>query len=243
MSLAIKPIYSNRRVITISYYSDSNGQLRGKIPLYCTDPNAGVSCNAVFHAWRPRKHAPHAFARFFCPTHKCYFTGYPKGYMPFGRRQLVLVSPAGIDIESGEKGIDAWNDTAFGALSDASSGRLWPLSSGGNKAWYAHFGREPYGVLRTQKRHIKGALHLFALAENQVAERPHVVAELRINLSDIIDLTKRARDGPKVVIDSVKGAEILRIIGKPCGNLFSGICRLGLARRYWGPAGHSNPDK
>ena len=241
MSLALKSHYVGRRVVTARYFADADGYLRPMRPFGCAALEKSGTCHVIFHGWRERKVGPgFALAIFYCVPHCCCFTAYPEGWMPYGRRPMIIVTPTGLDITMPASGADAWNDTAFGAVSDAGMGRFWPKSSGDHKEWAARFGREAYGVLRTQVRHLSGANQLFALEMDLVKEQPRVAALLNINLSDIVATFRRARDGPKLKVAGQMGVELLSTVGQPRRRLLPGVVRLGSDRQYWGPPDSSN---
>jgi len=155
--------------------------------------------------------------------------------LPFGRRVVVDIAHSGHDVFVAEASDTGWTDTAFGASADAAAGAIWPLSHAGFGAWRDRHGRDPYGVARTQKRHIAGANALFALTPDFLADRATVVAALGIDLADIVVASGRVRDGPELVAEKKKGAAILSALGRPNRLLLSGIIRLGVDREYWGP--------
>lgn len=134
-----------------------------------------------------------------------------------------------------ESGVDAWTETAFGASVDAAARVLWPVSHAESGMWRAEHGRDPYGVARTQRRHIAGVNALLALTPRLESERATVVAVLGVDLADISVAAGRVRDGPEVVVEGEKGAAILSAFGRPSRRLLSGINRLGVDREYWGP--------
>jgi len=148
---------------------------------------------------------------------------------------VVVVSHTGFDVDGHDVGLDAWTETAFGASSDAASGCRWPHSAAEVVAWRRQHEREPYGVARTQRRHIKGINTLFALTAEHAARQASVVAAIGVNLSDVVQAAGRVRDGPPLLAEGKKGAAILNTLGAPRRRLLSGICRLGVDREYWGP--------
>jgi hypothetical protein len=132
-------------------------------------------------------------------------------------------------------GLDAWTETAFGASADAAVQVRWPLSHADDGAWRAEYGREPYGVARTQRRHVAAVNVLLALTPQLASERATVVAALGVDLAAITQAAGRVRDGPELVAEGEKGAAILSALGRPGRRLLAGINRLGIDREYWGP--------
>lgn len=236
MSLARKRIYASLRVVVSPYLIDSLGCLRPTRPLVCPLAMGGPPCKIESHGWRRRKCGPgYPLALCYCNTHELSFTVYPPSWPPFGRRPVVDVSPAGHDVVVGAAPADPWTDTAFGAATDAAAHVIWPQSHADDGAWRAAYGREPYGTARTQRRHIAGINALFALTPKLDAERPTVVAALGLDLADIVVAAGRVRDGPELVAEGAKGADLLRALGTPRRRLLAGILRLGVDREYWGP--------
>ena len=193
-------------------------------------------CVITFHQWRARKCGPgFALAAFRCAAHACFFTAYPDSWLPFGRRPMVVVMPSGLDVSGMDSSTKSWIETAFGAAVDAESGSFWPKSASEHREWSIRFGREAYGVKRTQARHVIGINRLFAFDGDLVSEQPRVAASLGVDLADIVTITQRARDGPALRAAGEKGVGLLNTIGLPCRRILPGFIRLGSDRRYWGP--------
>jgi len=234
--LAYKPVYSSRPFLTAPYLVGRLGALRPARPNRCPAGPTTYTCVISWHGWRHRKCGPgYPLAKGRCPAHDCTFTIYPPGWSPYGRRRIVVVSHAGFDVEDHDAGLDAWTETAFGASSDADAGCRWPHSAAEVVAWRRRHEREPYGVARTQRRHIKGINTLFALTAEHAARQASVVAAIGVNLSDVVQAAGRVRDGPPLLAEGKKGAAILNTLGAPRRRLLAGICRLGVDREYWGP--------
>jgi len=172
MSLARKPTYA--------LCASSPSLISSIYTVVCVrNTQVAARCSCVkalsnsLHRWRTRKcGVEHPLACFICAEHDCSFTVYPPGWLPFGRRPVVHVTASGFDVGGLEEGVEAWNETAFGAAVDAGAKRLWPVTAGGSKEWEERYSREPYGVRRTQARHVKGVLVLMALSAELAFERP-----------------------------------------------------------------------
>lgn len=236
MSLAIKPEYAKRRVVVVRYFADPGGKWQVEKPLACALAFDATACCIRIHRWRCRKCGPeHLLAGFHCLIHRCYFTGYAPSWLPFGRRPMVHATPDDLDVFGFEKGLNAWSETAFGAVVDAAACRPWPVSAGDFRTWAERHGREPYGVLKTQYRHVSGVLDLFAITDDLVSERPAVAAALFMDMSDIEGAAGKIRDGPLLRCAGEKGAAVLSAAGAPRRRLLPGMTRLGATRRFWGP--------
>jgi len=244
MSLTRKPIYAQRRVVTAEYLADHLGRLRPQRPSRCCIALPGDNCRIKWNGYRVRKcGVGYPLAMAYCRPHRDAFTVYPPGWTPFLRRIIVHVSPAGFDVAPSGAGLDDWSDTACGAAVDASKSELWPQSGSGVQAWRLKYKRDPYGVARTQRRHIAGINLLFAVSTSNLNEQAAVVAAIGVDLSAIVQAAGRVRDGPSLVAEGSKGADILRSLGRPSRRLLPGITRLGISREYWGPQADKNNQR
>ncbi len=237
MSFAPKPVYSARRVVSVPYFVDPDGDgMRPDIPTQCPSGEDDVACRLHRHRSRRRKCGlRHKLAGFRCLVHDCTFTAYPPSWKPFGRRPIAEVAPDGSDVDGLEPGVEAWRDTAFGAAVDAAAQRPWPLTAGGIIKWRERFGVEPYGVRRTQLRHLEGSRRLFALDPDQTTEHPRVASTIQADLTDIVSASHRVRDGPGMVACGEGIVGLLSTLGHPGRRMLTGFDRLGVARGYWGP--------
>lgn len=236
MSLYFKPIYSKRRFVVGAYIKGMDGILRPSRPERCTSDDANDQCLIKFNGFRPRKTGTgHPIALNRCSTHKKSFGIYPHGCAPYSRRKNVEVSPGGFDIEGNFPDLTSWTDTSFGAAVDASELRIWPETWSEATNWRRKYGSEPYGVAKTQRRHIYGINNLFALTPDKLESQAKVVAVLGVDLSLIVQASGRVRDGPKIVAEGCKGAAVLRALGKSSRRLLPGITQLGFDCEYWGP--------
>jgi hypothetical protein len=153
------------------------------------------------------------------------------------RRIIVEVAPSGFDIEDKTNAIESWTQTSFGAAVDASAARVWPQSSApsGKAAWAQKYGWEPYGVAKTQRRHIAGINSLFGISANRLEDQSKVVAAIGVDLTVLVQAAGHPRDGPKMVAEGSKGVAVLRALGRSRRRLLPGITRLGFEREFWGP--------
>jgi len=71
----------------------------------------GEGCQVKVDHWRKRRTGPgFALLVLECRTHGGYFTVYPPGYEPYGRKEVAPVTPSGSAIE-GESLEDSWRRT------------------------------------------------------------------------------------------------------------------------------------
>lgn len=245
MSLAQKPVVSARQAVVSAYFTDSTGVLRPERPARCPLASPADECTIVWHGWRHRKAGidfPLALCR--CKAHGLSFTVYPINFRPYARRPLVELTPEGFDIGQGAGASEGWRETAFGAAVDGSEGVRWPESAGQITAWSRLHGRMPYGVAKTQRRHIMGVNKLFALFPEQVYEHSVVASTFNeTGMAFLREVSGKARDGPWHKAEGAKGAAVLSALGTPCRRLLTGIDRLGVDRSYWGPPVTIGPRK
>jgi hypothetical protein len=236
MSLAIKNIFAKIKVFTAPYFKDDKGILRPHRPKSCPYQVSGLKCLIKFNGFRKRKSGtqyPIAICR--CKSHKRTFTIYPPGWTPFSRRQNVPLSPNGFNIIFSSSESDQWQNTSFGAAIDAANLKFWPQMTGDIPAWTKKSGVIPYGVAKTQRRHIAGILALFALSPTSNNLQAKVVAELNLDLSILASAAIRVRDGPGIENCGTEGAAVLRSFVLSNRQLHSGIKRLGNVQKFWGP--------
>jgi hypothetical protein len=231
MCLSAKPIISQKPFLSAPYEIDKKGHPRPKKPLRCplaeSDDN---SCNIQFEKWRRRIHGPgFDFAVFQCLSHRRSFTIYPPGWVPYGRKALVLLDHRGEALQhvSGEC---VWKGTLFDAVLDGGKEAFWPeeISLGPTKE-VAQFGSR-----KTQRRHIAGAMRLFSLTlDDTQRTREKVAGILGMDLVLFEKLATRIRDGPGLLARGRGGEEVLKTLhatGKTAKNLI----RLGAGHAFWG---------
>ncbi len=231
MCLSAKPIISQKPFLSAPYEIDKKGRLRPKKPSRCPLAEFGDdACNIQFEKWRRRIHGPgFDFAVFLCLSHCRSFTIYPPGWVPYGRKALVLLDHRG-EVLQRVPGECAWQGTLFDAVLDGGKGFFWPeeVSLGPTKE-FAQFGSR-----KTQRRHIAGAMRLFSLAFTDTQRmREKGAGILGMNLVSLERLATRIRDGPGLLARGRGGEEVLKTLhatGKTAKNLI----RLGAGHNFWG---------
>lgn len=124
--------------VQVAYRVDPNGAIVAALPSHCPAGVTGAACRITAHDRRFRNQGPeHALVVARCQEHGRSFTLYPPGWVPYGRRALCRVTPAGYRVRS-----DSAEGTILGAAEDAEAGRLWPRRGAGPAP----------GVHRTQGR-------------------------------------------------------------------------------------------
>ena len=259
MSLTCKPIYSKRPLYTAAYVL-VGGELRPKKPKWCLfSLDSKTLCHVSIKGRRRRKIGlKHPLFVYGCSDHAGFFTVYPLGWAHFGRRPLVELAPDGSDFDS-DSGLDddddeedeeasgsasdLWQDTAFGASIDADGGRQWPLTSleliKVIELTELTEAKEPkpYGVFRTQQRHIAGVLHLFRLdSESDNRAREGVAAKLPVSLSLLNNSASKIRDGPaddNWQRDGIVSTTITQKLMPP-RRWLKHLLELGAAINFWG---------
>jgi hypothetical protein len=233
MSLSIKPVYRNRQFVSSSYAYDAEARQWTVVSQldHCAkneiDPNA--SCHIVKGRQRARKAGPgHPLWLFKCHVHNCWFTVYPPGWVPFGRRSLVDLDPKGEAVISR----NCWESTAFGATVDQHEKKIWPQCIAGMLAFQAK-GFYSYGTRKTQLRHLHGATLIFGLnAGDGLGEKSRL--GLGIELKAYQEAFKRIRDGPGPAAQGAACTGLLGNFSQPTLLLFSKMVQRGRELGFWG---------
>jgi len=232
MSLSMKPVYRARRFISSRYTFDvATDQWSVTDPIkLCSkshlDPNN--CCHVVKCRRRIRKAGPsHPLWVLKCNAHSCWFTVYPLGWLPFGRRILLDLDSMGEAIIAE----DCWEETAFGAATHQDEKKVWPatfvelLKLDGEGLCY-------YATRRTQIRHIHGAAMLLGLSITDNQQRFRM--DLGFDYSTYQQACVRIRDGPVAEALGAACTGILRSISQPSILLFAKMVNLGQELGYWG---------
>lgn len=136
------------KFVTTRYVEDDDGHLKAVVPEHGPCGGNGQPCRLWHHAYRDRHEGPdHRLLVVRCTTHGIYFTLYPPGWTPWGRKPVVAASS---------------DETLFEAACDAASGVLWPR----HKAREQNDGR----VARSQARHIENAARWLGLYDGHGLE-------------------------------------------------------------------------
>lgn len=234
MSLTVKPVYRSRPFISAPYiYDVSTGCWSVAVPIAsCVmshlDPK--TSCHVVKGRQRLRKVGPsHPLWILKCLIHTCWFTIYPPGWLPFGRRILVDLDCQGEAVT----GQDPWENTGFGAVVDEAKKRQWPetsaelLRSMSKDVVY-------YATRKTQIRHIQGSICLLALNADATERQEKVRLGLGIDLKSYQEANVRIRDGPVLAVLGAACTGLLRSSLRPSMRLFFEMARLGEELGFWG---------
>jgi hypothetical protein len=249
MSLALKTVYSKRPSYTAKY-AIVGTELRPKTPKRCIfAKDGGALCWITSKGRRKRKiGVGHPLHLFRCRIHRVFFPVYPLGWSHYGRRPLVELAPDGSEIDVSpdvDPGDDAdaddgpssdgrWLESAFGAAIDAKNGRQWPRTSHGILTSPEP---KPYGVFKTQKRHIAGILRLFRVDDQSGdRDRERVAARLPVGISTLKGSATRVRDGPEDDRWQREGVEGTTITEKltPPRRWLKHLLELGAAVNFWG---------
>ena len=262
MSLAFKALFSKRPTYIASYML-VRGELRPEKPkqcIFCQDVRGFCHITSKGKRWR-KVGLEHPLFVFGCSDHCVCFTVYPWGWSQYGRRSLIEIAPDGSDIDTDitdaypeadhadtDSGIvavvdggdtcvssvDIWQETAFGAATDAANGRRWPLTRRGILSAKEP---KPYGVFETQQRHIAGILRLFCLdTESNDKAREAVAARLPVSFSALKSSAANIRDGPEEDRWRREGSEGQATTQKltPPRCWLKHLLELGAAVNFWG---------
>ncbi len=113
------------RVERRSYIAEHVGDLwvGDALHVHCPGSSAGEACRVTPHHRRVRSQGPeHALVVAHCHEHGRSFTQYPPGWVPYGRRALCRVTPAGCPVRS-----DSVDGTLLGATEDAEAASCGPV--------------------------------------------------------------------------------------------------------------------
>lgn len=167
-----------------------------------------------------------------CCVHGKVFTLYPPDWTPYSRRSFVALGPDGSDTLHDGGARLGWAHTVFQAIIDAAEGRRWSVEA---QLVPDDRGLVAGGVFRTQCRHIRGALSLFAVNEDfRRSDQEKVGAYFGIGLPFLIELSN-IRDGPWWKRAGEAGARVLDTLGAPSQRQLPKLIDLGVDRKYWGP--------
>ena len=90
--------------------------------------------------------------------------------------------------------------------------------------------------LRTQRRHIAGAIRLFGLNICATLRDREVVHHLiHVGLSRLEAGAKKIREGPSLIEQGVEGVRVLEQL-PTIRLMMTGLLTLGVNQGYWGPA-------
>ena len=188
------------------------------------------------HSWRDRVHGPgFPLCSLLCLDDGASFTVYPPGWTPYERKALVGLDHRGCTLAP-EAGESPWEGTVFDGVVDASSGKIWPDEVTLGPPVPEDDGDKPSQCKRTQRRHVAGAMRLFALDQAGLRrEREQVCQVLMLDLAPLEGAAGRIRDGPRLKVRGEEGAKVLEQLPQVASTIF-GLLALGRSRGFWGPA-------
>ncbi len=149
--------------VTVPYVAGPEGRMRPALAVReCVKGTHGEECEVVGHGFRERKTGPEfPIATWHCRRHRCYFTVYPMGQVPYGRVPMAPVDVRGfppVRPGEGERGRseEQWRGCVCEAAVDAARDKRW--SREGSEIE----GKEP-GCYGTQRRWLNRCAHLLGL--------------------------------------------------------------------------------
>lgn len=129
----------NRVFVLTPYFTNADGQLTAEIPAICPKGhNDGESCRITINHHRARKTGPcFPLTVVECHTHSLYFTLYPPGHVPYGRRPLTAhvavngdkITYESTDIHNPENKLVGFENSLFDAALSACRSIIWPKES------------------------------------------------------------------------------------------------------------------
>jgi hypothetical protein len=125
---------ASRPFQVVAYAPDDSGRWAPvAIPTNCPMGARAAECHIGIDHHRARKTGPRVpVVVVACSTHKCRFTLYPCGHVPYGREAVAPVGLDGLALSTATAGGGAeepcapWRQTRFGAVLDAARGKAWP---------------------------------------------------------------------------------------------------------------------
>jgi hypothetical protein len=200
------------------YERDEHGEWSVPLPRIAPCGYGDGSCRIREHNIRERLTGPaHHLVVIYCTVHDCYFTVYPVGYVPYGRKRLI----------SEEKDEE---ETVFTAAFEAADGyeRWSEIGSDGRRWWSTQWRQirragELLGLGGDANRGEKVAMHLgIAL---------HIHAEARGRFDD-----QSFRQRGRAVVDTVRA-----VLAAGVGRLWR-LLRAGYAAGFLGRSFHAAAD-
>jgi len=182
--------FASKLFIVTPYEPDINGVLHPKFPL--KGPCGGdddCSCHIAIHHIRERKTGPcFPLTIIQCKTHNKYFTLYPPGHTPHGRKAVAPVAPDGSwplqadkttpghddecrDEEPHQDKEKMFRGTLFDAALDAAGMNAWnrcspELGQGGELFYWSTMGRDLHRLTM-----------LFGISKDQAEQEREIMAE------------------------------------------------------------------
>lgn len=137
-----------RPFIVATYHEDADGRLAPANVARCPVGSDADKCATTRHVWRSRKTGPeHPLLVVRCRRHGGFFTIYPPGHVPYGRRPLVKLAPDGSSPNVEQQGASRFLGTCMDAAIDAAEGVAWARDfPGGTDRWWS-----------TQRRRLRRA--------------------------------------------------------------------------------------
>lgn len=179
-----------RAFVFSRYECDEHGEWSAQIPETAPCCGRGDECRIREHDIRSRRTGPgHPLVVIFCVVHGCYFTLYPPGYVPYGRRRLI---PEEDDDEEADAEV-------FKAAADAADGSERWSETGADGRWWSTQWRQ---ILRAgELLGLGGDGHLGERAAMHLGIGLHVHAGARRRYR-----RKSFRQRGRAVVDTVRAA-------------------------------------
>lgn len=216
--------------IVSPYLPDSHGDLQPEIPVRCLHSADGSPCHLARHSRRLRKVGPgYPLVVVRCQDHRCCFTLYPPGYMPYAREPLLPVSPDGTVCLVEEPETDPYAGSQL-ELSRAVEARL--VGAANTISSTAAKATRRQGV----RRHVEFAAELFGLltGAQQLMERLSVVLVVSLPVLEKARETlsrTRALSVRLIAVQEVRAA--LKVGDELLGRLLFAGQKVGLWGQAW----------
>lgn len=186
-----------------------------------------LACKLNINHRRERSTGPcFALTVMRCRPHRCGFTLYPPGHVPYGRIGVAAVAPDGSPVH-GPDGAERYRGTLFEASLDAAEQKPWHRDhpGGSTERWWG-----------TQLRRLALAAQLLAVAPGVASRRREKVAEI-LGI-DLLLLGEQAQKMHVARGYQQRGAAIRRVLDALPHSLFlpERLLECGYLAGCWGAA-------
>ena len=249
---------ARRTFAVVPYRPGEDGGLVPEIPSEGPCRDAGGPCRPAKHGWRARTTGPCFPLRVMhCKTHRRYFTLYPAGHIPYGRKAIAPVASDGTELREEGEVAGAYSETVFGAAYDASQGTVWPRESGGpeKRCWPSMCRRLSAAVLwlgvspeldekQQEKRAADLDVDLLPLLEG--AKAVGAAPGYRSRGAAVVKVLEELREGLPLLERLLRAGHAAGLFGEPLVPVRPGGPLRSLARErgvVTGPSGARDPPR
>lgn len=193
-----------RIFVVAAYVEGADGRLEPGEVSACPVGDGGDNCVISNHEWRSRKTGPrHPLRVARCRPHTVFFTIYPPGHVPYGRRPIAPLAPDGGSTVGSDAGLERFEGTYLDAALDAANGDAWARHCpGGTDRWWS-----------TQHRRLERATLLLGVA-------PQLDQALRARVAEVLDVDGGLLDRLAIALREAAG---YRSRGRACREVLEAL--------------------